>query len=608
MPRPLNLSALLLCLCCFERACAAVLSSSKLEACVNDGSKELWCEKKVVLLISLEQGQGEEESAQFITINEVKDEQDQKHSLKKPWRVTWTKSKAHWRYPLRYSQDVNNKPTEKVFKVGFGACSDNPNDNEEKLTCGVAKYNGQRVTDSEGFCCGCGIQDVIKGVPTRGDLGCTTLDLSSSAHCLAFDPLWYSLFEVDPPQIFYDIEVKLMWPKDPGASWANVSYQETAARLSHQQPSSEGAEGQLRAFLVGDLATAVAPHSFESRYLAVPSRPPGHARVSAERPLDYALLVDKAAVDLSGYTCDKIGVSYTAFKRQVEKCSRPAQSCLASQLDDIHKANVARKAQGLPPQSFVSAFCTGAPELGTTVGGGSGSTRFLGCPLEQRHTTLLRLEARADEAMFVTNVASGQIVSAVAPSFQALQGGGEVNITVISTGSVRAQFTVGVARCSAGYVSGPAVMLSLSPYATAESRIRLIASQTGGGDYECYAELYNALGALLDEKLVLFNVTDLKIDMGAQQAVDRAGKVGTFDNFAGGGDCNSVCPSAVDLACFFAHACWTKLSTLVVVSVLIILGLAFAAWALSRGIPCRVLRCLLCPRQSRRGGYGIDRE
>ena len=66
--------------------------------------------------------------------------------------------------------------------------------------------------------------------------------------------------------------------------------------------------------------TAVAPHRFESKYLVVPSRPSGHERVDPALPLRYAMLVDTSLFELSGLTCDKIGVSFTAFKRQVQQC------------------------------------------------------------------------------------------------------------------------------------------------------------------------------------------------------------------------------------------------------------------------------------------------
>ncbi|CAJ1429745.1 unnamed protein product [Effrenium voratum] len=264
--------------------------------------------------------------------------------------------------------------------------------------------------------------------------------MGDSAHCLNFDSLWYSVYEVSQPQIFYDITVRLRTPDDYESGWGNVTYSETTMTLSQQQPVVASAGGQLRAELVGDLATAVAPQRFESKYLAVPSRPAGHERVDASQPLRTAMLLDRSLFDLSGRTCDKIGVSFTAFRYQPEACNRPAGSCLFSQLENFYLQDLARAQSGQSPMYMVDGFCEGGMELAP----GSGGQIFLACPLAQRHTTLLRLEARADQAMFVTNVASGRIVSAEVAAFQALAENGEAEVMVLNTGAILADFTLGL--------------------------------------------------------------------------------------------------------------------------------------------------------------------
>mmetsp|Transcript_60799 Transcript_60799/g.131912 ORF Transcript_60799/g.131912 Transcript_60799/m.131912 type:complete len:595 (-) Transcript_60799:76-1860(-) len=571
----------------WSRALAAVLSSSKLEACLNDGSEELDCEMKMVLLITLEHGQDETESAEFLVRDAQQDET--KRQLLKPWQVKWRKSSASWRYPLRYVQDVNNKPTERILTVSSMGCSDNPSSNAEDLTCGVAMKGNQRVPDSEGFCCGCDLNDMTSGGPTRGNLDCWSF--SESAHCLGFDPLWYSVFEVDPPQIFYDIVVTVAMPEEPGAGWHNVTYRQTRLVLSHQQPVAEAEGGALRVQLVGDLATATAPHSFASRYLVVPSYPAGHPRVNVERPLENAMLVDRSAFDLSGLECNKVGVSYTAFKRQREKCESPAGSCLDSQLDDLHAADVARLERGLSPRSLVSGFCGGAVEFSSQRTSGV-TTRMLACPLEQRHTTFLRLEASADEAMFFTNVASGEIVDATVPPFQALQGAGGLDITVVSTGRVLAQFMVGVSNCSEAFEASPAVSLSLEPYETEELHIKLYASQTAGGRFQCTANLFNSIGTVVDSRVVHFNVSDLKITNGVQVPVDNNLEGDDVGTRRDGGDCSDLCPSMFSVLCFIAHGCGQKLAVLFAFLLLIPLTICGCFRAAKGGLLCKLSRCL----------------
>lgn len=402
---------------------ASVLSSSRLESCANDGSEQMDCEMKMVLTVTLEHGQQSTESAHFL-VQEVTDADKKVQKLKKPWQVSWEKSQAFWRYPLRYVQDVNNKPKEGIKQVGWLQCNDNPKSTAEAITCDVAYLGDTRVPDSEGFCCGCDVGKVVNGEASRGTSSCDLFSMSDTAHCLNFDELWYSVFEVAPPQIFYDITVRLQIPSAYVNGWRNVTYSETTMTLSHQQPTAAVSDGTLRAELVGDLATAVAPHRFESKYLAVPARPIGHERVDANEQMKNAMLLDRSLFDLSGRTCDKIGVSYTAFRYQPEGCHRPAGSCLFEQLDDFHNEDSLRVQSGQQPQNLVSRYCEGAMEWVTE--GTSGMQFLLACPMTQRHTTLMRLEARAESAMFVTNVAPGRIIKAEAPAFEALSGSGEV--------------------------------------------------------------------------------------------------------------------------------------------------------------------------------------
>lgn len=555
---------------------ASVLSSSRLESCANDGSEQMDCEMKMVLTVTLEHGQQSTESAQFL-VQEVTDADKKVRKLKKPWQVSWEKSQAYWRYPLRYVQDVNNKPKEGIKQVGWLQCNDNPKSTAEAITCDVAYLGDARVPDSEGFCCGCDVGKVVNGEASRGTSSCDLFSMSDTAHCLNFDELWYSIFEVAPPQIFYDIKVRLQIPSAYVNGWRNVTYSETTMTLSHQQPTAAVSEGTLRAELVGDLATAVAPHRFESKYLAVPARPIGHERVDANEPMKHALLLDRSLFDLSGRTCDKIGVSYTAFRYQPEGCHRPAGSCLFEQLDDFHNEDTLRVQSGQQPQNLVSRYCEGAMEWVTE--GTSGMQFLLACPMTQRHTTLMRLEARAESAMFVTNVAPGRIIKAEAPSFEALSGSGEAELSIINTGAVLADFILGL-TCALGLEAGPAVQVSLKPLESTSRQIRLYVSGDGSGRFDCNVTLFDALGELTDSVLLQVNISSLERDSGAQGGNGSGGGDTNLPSTITGGTCATTCPSFVDVMCFVAHACWDRVGMLLLV-VLLVLAAAYAC--------CRVL-------------------
>ena len=50
-----------------------------------------------------------------------------------------------------------------------------------------------------------------------------------------------------------------------------------------------------------------------------------------------SMCFDCVAVTTTGTECDKIGVSYSAFRGQGARCDRSAGSCLSAQLEDYHK-------------------------------------------------------------------------------------------------------------------------------------------------------------------------------------------------------------------------------------------------------------------------------
>ncbi len=89
------------------------------------------------------------------------------------------------------------------------------------------------------------------------------------------------------------------------------------------------------------------------KYLAVPTQPVADPRVTVsniclidraniygQAGLSTWMFVDKTQVDLSGLTCNKIGVSYEGFYSDSNACAKKPMSCLNNQLNDFY--NVSR--------------------------------------------------------------------------------------------------------------------------------------------------------------------------------------------------------------------------------------------------------------------------
>jgi hypothetical protein len=92
--------------------------------------------------------------------------------------------------------------------------------------------------------------------------------------------------------------------------------------------------GAIVAQLVGDFATFTAAPVLSTKRLLIPSTPGNDARVLAGT--SAWMLVDNTQIDLSGGTCDKIGVSYKAFNNQNNACLRLPNTCLSNQPDDLY--------------------------------------------------------------------------------------------------------------------------------------------------------------------------------------------------------------------------------------------------------------------------------
>ena len=101
-------------------------------------------------------------------------------------------------YPVSYVQWVNNLPFEKVVQFQgtfvWAKCRADRRAASSENTCGFAfDQNGEKIRDSEGFCCDCTVQEFFgtSRPAHRGDIGCQ-LAGGTSAHCLRADELNYA--------------------------------------------------------------------------------------------------------------------------------------------------------------------------------------------------------------------------------------------------------------------------------------------------------------------------------------------------------------------------------------------------------------------------------
>lgn len=378
----------------------------------------------------MEHGQVDTESLQ-VSIRDLEIDDVQKSFAQPLVSISVSKSKTIWRYPVSYVQDVNNQPYELIREMGYGSCQANvASDARDQLSCGYVTIGGQMVEGSEGFCCSCSIGDLLAAENDRGGKNCQSIaeffDSGDTAHCLQFDPLDWAVYNIAPPIATYDVNVAISLldsnRTDDESSAGNVSDANQASsstsdddnnaddsvhniQVSHTSPVARLDNPQVLVKLVGDLATPTQVFTMENKYLVIPARPLSHARVTPEAPMTHAMALDKHLFDLSGRSCDRIGVSYPAFQQdQADRCNRPQGSCLYGQPDAFFREDEERMNQSLSPLYNVRKFCPGS-EWGVATSQSGASDVYLQCDWNsQRHTSIVRLEIAADDLRFITNV------------------------------------------------------------------------------------------------------------------------------------------------------------------------------------------------------------
>jgi len=192
-----------------------ILSSSNIEKCVKDGATEEFlteCDSKLVALMSVTSGQNGTEYLHSVLLASTKDEDGTVQQLERPVRIRIFKSEVYATYAMYYVQHFNNRPFETTYQTSniFKQCSDSPSSSSP--TCGwVRDSSGNVIEDSQGFCCSCSIQDSINIIAdpgfSRGNDDCLFDIAASSSHCLRFDQLWYSGFELREPFLTYEVTV-----------------------------------------------------------------------------------------------------------------------------------------------------------------------------------------------------------------------------------------------------------------------------------------------------------------------------------------------------------------------------------------------------------------
>ena len=192
----------------------SILGKSTLESCTQESTDDLSCSSKIVLSLTIQNAELENNDFISFTLSNITDSSGQNRVLSNPYKITISKSSVLVNYPCIYLQDFNYHPVEKIIASDIFTCEDG--DLSNNPTCGWQKdSDGNKIENSQGFCCKCDFNQIIGidgSTSIRGNK-CKVLNLginSSTAHCLSFNELWFSAYEINQYSLSYTIKVNII--------------------------------------------------------------------------------------------------------------------------------------------------------------------------------------------------------------------------------------------------------------------------------------------------------------------------------------------------------------------------------------------------------------
>ena len=533
----------------------SLISSSTIEKCINkDPSKNMTCSPKLLLSLTIQNAELQGSDSISTTLDQITDKDGNVQKLSSPVKITFSKTPVKVIYPATYFRDFNYFPKEKVIQTQATSCKDGNTDSEP--TCGWAYSNGEKIRYSQGFCCYCSLLSFSSSIK-RG-LQCDGfLDISATAHCLIYDDLWYSAYNVDKYKIEYKIEINIIDTRDNSTI--------STLELSPQNIINTDKDKNILVKLIGDfIPTDLFPKDLSSNYLIIPTHPENHinVRLGSSR----WMLVDKTKFTLDGNECDKIGVGFFAFNSQSEKCNVEAGSCLNNQIYHLYESDIQKMQQGKNPE-YLLKYDKNYEYILSSQDFNSRSFSYY---LKGNMNTLITLEINTQVFKFITNVSSGKIIHLLANDFVSMSEDGYIEIGITNTGYFIAQYII-VYDCNDNIVSLSSDEISLKPDEIKYFNKSIYTKSNKGKENKCNIVLKNSLGEKIDTKLISFNSTNEISESNYNSSELDNNKGGFIDGNKNSLVCEDLCTHLIDISCYVKNSCWSIMAKRIIILFAIIL-------------------------------------
>lgn len=608
-----------------------VIAKSKLETCTNSTKSntnstneneeiDLSCSEKILVSLAIDNNKFAETDSLEAYINEIevnkfsKNSEENTKKLKNPIRINISKTPVYVEYIATYMQNFNHKPSEKVVLSNVFDCEDG--DLAKNPTCGwTMNSSNQIIPFSQGFCCKCEFSEIIGINNTDRNRGntCKFLNLSSgsaTAHCLHFHDLWWSGYEIKQYNIVYEIKVFITYANDndneidenkknlqnlennftknsnnftENSVESNTNFEKITKNVLTLSPSkriSASDDKKILARLIGDFLPSSSIPDLDNNLLIIPTHPNNHPMVS-QGPANW-MLIPKSKFTFDGRECNKIGISYSAFRKQNEKCNSRIGDCLHNQISDFYEEDIERLSAGQASLNLISqAKLLNDAEVNFYAE--NSSSKKLSFKMNGIFNSLITLEIAADDLRYVVNLSKGKIDFIKIENFENASTQGLLNFQITNTGKLTADFFV-FYSCSDFILpinSDKVSLFSNQSHQVKKNLFTAIPENITKNPKEIYRHncllmLNDINGNELHKENIFFNTTRI-IEKNEQLPVNstkeeiKENDIEKLENKENVEiDCAMKCQNFFDFFCFIGSGCWGYFFRSIIICVIIL--------------------------------------
>ncbi|XP_065177205.1 hapless 2-like isoform X2 [Sycon ciliatum] len=339
-----------------------------------------------------------------------------------------------------------------------------------------------------------------------------------SAHCLRFSPLNYTILSISEPYVEYTINIAVEELQQTQIT-AGQAPQQTYKRLSDIklspfQPVGASPGRRVVAEVVGDLLPARSFYELQNKFLLFPRFDQLNLQIIRDHPeyidqfnagQDGWIVIDKKDVDVTGKTCNKIGVGFIGFSTQESACVSPQGTCLEAQPAHIWADMQKNLAKGIVTENFLSYYNIDTfyfPPHGAWLPQSVSHTDT------QTRNTIVALQIDAQTLSIIRSRSAGKIIDTLTTNVTALEKGGRLSVTVQNVGSVAADFYISIGGCLGNLQPVPAQAVTLEVQQTSTLVFDLETFDSEGGVASCTVTLQDQAYEVVDNRRVNFTIEE----------------------------------------------------------------------------------------------------